>query len=65
MLFEEEHERVGDMTPMDRFLAEKKTGTLAKPVVDGKHEVKDHDHDLTSLRSTGMTLGADIRHNID
>jgi len=31
------------MTPMERFMAEKKTSTLAKAVVNGKDHVKDHD----------------------
>ncbi len=57
-LFEEERERTRGMTPMDRFLAEKKTSTLAKPVVEEK--TKDHDQDLISLDTDGMILGADI-----
>lgn len=64
-LFQEEREHVRGMTPMDKFLAEKMTSTLAKPVADGKHEIKDHDQDLISLDSAGMTLGADIDHNTD
>ncbi len=52
-LFEEERENAEGMTPMERFLAEKKTSTLAKVVVNGKEEIKDHDRDLISLDSSG------------
>lgn len=48
-LFEEERDDVGGMIPMDRFLAEKKTSTPAKPVADGKHEGKDHIQDSITL----------------
>jgi len=48
-LFEEERENVGGMARMDRYLAEKKTGTQAKSVADGKHEGKEHVRDLISL----------------
>lgn len=57
-LFEEEREHTRGLGPMERFLAEKKTSTLAKPVMEEK--TKDHDQDLISLDTNGMTLGADI-----
>lgn len=47
---------------MDRFLAEKKTSTLAKPVVGGK--TKDHDQDLISFDTNVITLGADVVENM-